>query len=64
MIPHKRPGIDGVIASTHGKTKTIKEKPPVLIVTEDVGFVDASDHDVMKSAGRVEAGLAGHGVSV
>lgn len=64
MIAHKRPGVDCIIASSYGKAKPIKEKPPILIVFEDVGFVDAADHDVVKSAGHVEAGLARHGASI
>ena len=60
VIGHQNPGVDGAVPLTHIETESLKEKVPVLIVFEYVGFVDAPHHDMMKGTGYIESGLAWH----
>ena len=64
VIGHQNPGVDGAFPLFHSETESLKEKAPVLIIFEYVGFVDAPHHDMVQGAGYIESGLARHLLSI
>jgi hypothetical protein len=50
--------VRGGLGGTHGITS--RSAPDILVVLEDVPFIDAPDHHMVERAGSVQSGMARH----
>jgi len=61
VVVHEDPGIDGTLPLDNVLSEAFKEPRLVLIVVENIGFVDSPDHDMVQGSGYVQSRLAWHG---
>lgn len=64
MVVHEDPGVDRAFSFCDVFPQPFQKAGLVLVICEDIGFVDPAHHDVMQGAGGVEAGFARHGLSI
>lgn len=60
VIAHECPRIYRALPVSYRLAQPFQESGSIVIVVEDVGFVDAPNHDVMQRAGDIKSGLSRH----
>lgn len=61
MVGDQGPGIAARLCFLKDATETIEEVLMVVTILKDGTSLNPPDNDMMKSAGSIDAGFAGHG---
>jgi len=61
VIVLKHPGVDGTFPFDDVLPEPLKESDLVLVIFEDVRFINSPNHDVVKGAGDIQSSLPWHG---
>jgi hypothetical protein len=64
VIVHKHPGVDRAFSLDDVLAEPLKEQSFVLVILEDIGFVNPANHYAVQGVGSVQAGSARHGVTL